>query len=103
MNSEAGANWPGSEANKNQLGKIIQEFQNAEGVPLADLPNKQEAIELAWAYMQSRPELISENPEVALTQKLAGAKSRREIDDALRHKRAVESPTGVGLAIGCRF
>lgn len=83
LRSEAGVNWPGTEANKITLGKIIQEFQSPEGVPLVDLPNKQEAIELAWAYMQEHPETIRENPTLVQEQKLAKATSRAEIDEIL--------------------
>ena len=83
LRSEEGADWPGTEANKIQLGKILQEFQSPEGLPLLELPDRQEAITLAWNYMKEHPELIKENAEIVQTQKLAKATSRSEIDSIL--------------------
>ena len=83
LRSEDGADWPGTEANKITLGKILQELQNPEGVPLVELPDRQEAITLAWNYMKEHPELIKENPEIVQAQRLAKATSRAEIDEIL--------------------
>lgn len=91
LNSAEGANWPGTEANKTTLGQIIQTFQTEDGTLLADLQDKQEAITIAWNYMQEHPELIKENPELVQRDKISKATSRLEIDEILGRNTRLQS------------
>jgi hypothetical protein len=83
LKSPAGNKWPGGEANQKKIGEIITSME-LDGVLLADLPDKQQAIHLAATYMQEH-NLIGENENVRqeLEKRLAAAKSSEEIAEIL--------------------
>jgi|SRR5271156_329575 hypothetical protein len=85
--SPEGRTWPGGEANKLKLGEVMTTTE-VEGVLLADLPDKVQALRLAYDYMKDN-DLLVENTETkqeqtaALEKQITAAKSPEEIAQIL--------------------
>ena len=81
--SPEGRTWPGGEANKLKLGEVMTTTE-LDGVLLAELPDKIQALRLAYEYMQEN-KLILENTDIkqereeTLKKQIAAAKTPEEI------------------------
>jgi hypothetical protein len=71
-----GASWPGGDANKNTLGRILTE-QN-----LIDAEDKVAALAAAYRYAKDN-NLLVETPESVLVQKIGSARTAEELREAL--------------------
>lgn len=85
--SAEGRTWPGGNANLKKIGEVMTTTQ-VDGVLLSDLPDKTQALRLAYEYMQENKLLVENSDakqerEQELQKRIAAAKSPEEIAQIL--------------------
>lgn len=80
--SAEGRTWPGGNANMKKLGEVMTTTE-VDGVLLSDLPDKTQALRLAYGYMQENKLLVAGEREEILKTRLAAAKTPEEVQEIL--------------------